>query len=507
MKSLRLDCSSGYDSIPVSLIRPVAEILASPLTHIINCGIDQNMFHKAWKINKITPVPKIEHPTVNDDYRPVSVLPILSKVYERLVCKQFVKYIDEKNIYKDTMSGFRANHSTDTLLLKIRDDIIKSMNRGEVTLAVLADYSKAFDTMNFSILIPKLSKIGFSKDSIRWVVSYLTNRYQYIQIDDKFSKKLPVLFGVPQGSVLGPILFNIYVSDLQNNVSSNTSQYADDTSFYEHAPVKGLKECAKKVNDALNDLNGWSRDCGLLLNPKKSKFMLFSSKRMSTVHSLNDGNVCEIIQDDNPLERVSDYKLLGVIFNEHLDWTNHFQNVTKACYTKLAQLRKIKRFTPYHIRKQLAESLILSKLDYCNSLFPNAPQYLLNRLQKIQNSAASFVIGKYSTRIDVIELKWLPIRARIDYSILKLVYKRLHKETLPVYLTLKKNVPRRTLRSSSGEDIYLSIPLETNTFEGVASRLFNGLPKMIRAEANKITYNNLCKAYLLDRELTKVLSS
>ena len=209
LKWLRLDCSSGYDGIPVKLLKPVAEFLASPLTHIINTGITNQMFHKLWKINKITPIPKIDNPVTNDDYRPVSVLPILG-----------------------------TNHSTQTLLLKIRDDIQKSLNRGEITIAVLADYSKAFDTMNFAKLIPKLHKVGFSNNALRWVVSYLTGRYQFVQIDDKQSISLPVLFGVPQGSIMGPILFNLYVSDLQDNVISNTSQYADDTSFYEHATVK-----------------------------------------------------------------------------------------------------------------------------------------------------------------------------------------------------------------------------------------------------------------------------
>ena len=144
--------------------------------YIINNGIDANLFHKAWKINKIAPVPKNDHPRTSDDYRPISVLPVLSKIYERLVCRQFIKFIERNHVYKDTMSGFRSNHSTDTLLLKIRDDIIKSMNHGEITLAVLADYSKAFDTMNFAKLIPKLHKIGFSKNAIKWVVSYLTDR-------------------------------------------------------------------------------------------------------------------------------------------------------------------------------------------------------------------------------------------------------------------------------------------------------------------------------------------
>ena len=129
IKSLRLDCSSGYDNIPINLIRPVAESLASPLTYIINNGIDAKLFHKAWE--------KKDHPRTSDDYRPISVLPVLSKIYERLVCRQFIKFIERNHVYKDTMSGFRSNHSIDTLLLKIRDDIIKSINHGELTLAFL----------------------------------------------------------------------------------------------------------------------------------------------------------------------------------------------------------------------------------------------------------------------------------------------------------------------------------------------------------------------------------
>ena len=210
-------------------------------------------------------------------------------------------------------------------------------------------------------------------------VSYLTDRHQFVQVDDNQSASLPVIFGVPQGSIIGSILFNLYVSDLQDNVISNVSQYSDDTSFYGHTTVKQLKQCAEKVTNTLNELNSWSCDSDLLLNPKKSKFMLFSSKRLSRTHNLQDSNICEIKQNNLQLERVTEYKLLGIEFNEHLDWSNHFQNVIKSCYAKLAQLRKIKRYTSYNVRKQLAHSLIISKLDYCNLLFHNTPVYALNR--------------------------------------------------------------------------------------------------------------------------------
>jgi len=184
-------------------------------------GITEQKFHQQWKIGKITPIPKIDDAETPDQYRPVTVLPVLSKVYERLIAKQVCSYVEENNIYKSTMSGFRKNHSTTTLLMKMRDDILKAMNRGEVTLAVFLDYSKAFDTVDYKVLLSKLRKLGFSRKATTWMLSYLTNRKQFVQVDDTKSTEETVLFGVPQGSVLGPILFNLYTVDLQD-VSRST---------------------------------------------------------------------------------------------------------------------------------------------------------------------------------------------------------------------------------------------------------------------------------------------
>ena len=197
LHSFRSDCSSGYDSISFKNIKPVIDDIASPLTFIINSGIKANYYHNAWKIQRITPVPKINTPTEFTDYRPVSILPILWKVYERLICKQIVSYIDDNLLYKPTMSGFRRNHSTTTLLLKIREDIMKAIEKGEVTLTVFADFSKAFDTVDFSTILTKLHQLNFLTDSLKWFLSYFSDRYQFVQIDDKKSVMKPVFFGVP----------------------------------------------------------------------------------------------------------------------------------------------------------------------------------------------------------------------------------------------------------------------------------------------------------------------
>ena len=162
-------------------------------------------------------MPKNELPTDVDYYRPISVLPVLSKIYERLVLTQLLEYIQQWNVLRDTVSGYWQEHSTSTILLRIRDDIIKAMKKGEVTLIAFADFSKAFDTVNYRAILKLLHSIGFSHGALTWIFNYLSGRRQFVQINDKQSSILDVYFGVPKGSILGPVLFNLYVNNLQSN--------------------------------------------------------------------------------------------------------------------------------------------------------------------------------------------------------------------------------------------------------------------------------------------------
>ena len=328
IKNLRTDCSAGYDNLPVSLIKPIADHLASPLTHIINTGIAENTFHQQWKIGKVTPIPKTEQSTTPDQFRPVTVLPILSKIFERLMAKQIVDYIDQHQIYKQTQSGFRKRHSTETLLMKIRDDIVGAMNKGEVTLVAFLDYSKAFDTVDYKTLLTKLRKIGFSNKAALLMLSYLSDRRQFVQIDDKKSDYGKVLFGVPQGSILGPILFNLYTVDLQENVDGgSTNQYADDTTIYEHCKSRNIPTAIINLNQRLDQLQQWSTANNLAFNNKKTKIMLLSTSRMAQLHDLTnpDHATFHIYHTDQLIERVPVYKLLGIQFDENLNWEKSYR--------------------------------------------------------------------------------------------------------------------------------------------------------------------------------------
>ena len=184
---------------------------------------------------------------------------MVSKVYERLIFRQLSDFIDKNDVLNGNISAYRKGQSTTTVLQAIRNDIVKAMKRSEVTMMILADFSKAFDKICFRNLITKMSKLGFSRDFLIWTLNYDTHRKQFVQIDDTCSEVKNVNFGVPQGSILGPVLFNIYVADLQDNANIKCFQYADDTTIYDHVKISDLNSCRNTIYQSINQVSGLRR--------------------------------------------------------------------------------------------------------------------------------------------------------------------------------------------------------------------------------------------------------
>lgn len=256
LKQLCTDCSTGPDQLPARFVKLVAEHLAGPLTTIINNCISKLYFSRAWKLARISPIPKVDTPVTEDDLRPVSILPVLSKVFEKLVASQMTDFCSRESLLRDTISSFRKGHSTSTVLLGTRDDLLSAMKRREVTLMVLADFSKAFNTFCFKTVISKLHHLGFSKNVLEWLANYLCGRKQYVQIDDGKSSPVFSEFGIPQGSILGPMLFNLYVADLQDILPPTVKsfQYADDTTIYSSCTAPQITSQAESMNATLASL-------------------------------------------------------------------------------------------------------------------------------------------------------------------------------------------------------------------------------------------------------------
>ena len=378
----------------------------------------------------------------------------------------------------------------------IRDDLIRAMKKGEVTLMVMADFSKAFDTVHYGTLLTKLHTLGFSKSFLTWLTSYLSNRSHYVQIDDRSSSSHNIQFGVPQGSILGPLLFNLYVEDLQDIFPENitTFQYADDTNVYSSCRAVDLPILANGFNSTLEKLSSWSCNSNLALNPDKTKTMVISTRQMAHFHSLDtyepNLHISQIM-----LQRVASARLLGVQLQQNLQWEEHINSISRSCYNTLCTLRKIKNFTDFKLRKYLAQSLILSKIDYCDTVFYPLPNCLMKRLQKLQFAAGSFVTGHYiKDTAEIVKIGWLPMKQRREYNLLKLVYKALYLPSWPSYLKLKLVPIVRTLRSNSAKR--LVVPLEKGTFQDSAAELFNSLPDHIRNSQDRNYYLREVHKYL-----------
>ena len=375
------------------------------------------------------------------------------------------------------------------------------MHRGEVTIMVFADFSKAFDTVHFDIIIRKLHLMGFSQQFLRWIMNYLKGRQQYVQIDDKRSEKLNTNFGVPQGSILGPVLFNLYVADLADHLGEECSchQYADDTTIYKSVKAKDLQNGVTKISNSLKNLVHWSDGSKLAINNDKTKTMLVTTPQMANYHSLRTPGIINISLNNNRnLEVVETYKLLGVHFGNTLRWEKHVNEIVSSCYASLAILRKLRNMAPFQLRKQLVESLILSKLDYCDVVYYALPSKLLKRLQRVQSSALCFITGKFSREEDVLKLGWLPMMERRDWHLLIATFKALNDQRWPEYASLKRYNPGRSGLRSCSQDL-LETPVIKDTFQFSAAKCFNNLPHALRAEKNFRTFRNETKILLFER--------
>ena len=438
---------------------------------------------------RITPIPKTNGSVSVPNMRPISILPVLSKVYERLVHHQVIDYIESRTLFKDNISGFRKGHSTTTVLLGIRDDIVHAMKRGEVTLMVLADFSKAFDTIKYKTVLKKLGLLGFSKDYLKWTIQYLTGRKHFVQIDDNKSELCTVNFGAPQGSIMGPLIFNLYVTDLQSCMDNvKCHQYADDTTFYKHCKPVDLQSTVTELSTGMGKLEVWSREANLIINPEKTEVMLLSTSQLSKVHHLDIANI-DIAANNTTLKRVPTTKLLGSHIHEHLNWEENVKHVAASCYATLTSIRKLKKTLPFHIKKNLVQALVLSKLYYNDIVYYSLPDYLSKRLQRVQKAAAGFVLGRYASTGDILlKLKWLPVKEQREWNLLKTTHKAIHNTNWPNYLKLNVFQHSKCLRSSNG--LQLERPLISNTLQDQASHVFNLLPEDVR---NCSDFTTFCK--------------
>lgn len=376
----------GTDLIPLSILKTSLCVTLPYITEIFNCCITTSEFPDDWKIAKVIPIGKTDNPMTEKDYRPISILCALSKVFESVLSNQLNEYLIRKKLLCPFQSGYRKACSTITALIKIENDIREALDNKLVTVMVLLDFSKAFDSIDHRLLCNKL-KQNFKLDhcSVNLIRSYLTARMQYVDFENQQSDNISVPSGVPQGSILGPLLFSLYINDLPNAISfSKFHLYADDCQLYISGHPSDISDIINQINTDIHSILEWCGHNGLVLNAKKTQSIIFSTKRTN----LSDPPV--IIVGNDSVEYTNVVKNLGILMDSRFNWNAQVNAVCSKVYNSLHSLVTLRYCTPQHIRVQLARSLIIPLFDYGDILFSLVSKKNLNKLNLAYNAVTRY---------------------------------------------------------------------------------------------------------------------
>ena len=359
IESLKSKFSYGHDKISNRLLKYVKHELAHPLKLIINQSFEHAIFPELLKIAKVTPLHKKNNDQIFDNYRPISVLPSVSKVFERIMYNQIYDFFSANKIFFTSQYGFRKSHSTELAALELVNRILIEMDKNRLPINIYLDLSKAFDTLDHDILMHKLSYYGFKNKSYDLLNCYLTNRKQYVEINGTTSKLLNLKCGVPQGSILGPLLFIIYINDITNATTKfHPIIYADDTTLSATLNSFGNEnEIAMNINNELKAISDWLKINKLSLNINKTKAMIFHSEQRNVP-------LPDLFIEETVIEFVNEFNFLGLTIDKHLKWKKHTDQVSKKLSKTLGVMTKLKNFLPTNVLRTIYNSLIHSYINY-----------------------------------------------------------------------------------------------------------------------------------------------
>ena len=502
MKSKSSTCPT--DPLPTWLIKKHCDITAPVVTKIINNSLTSGSFHDCWKTSVVRPL--IKKPgagTALSNYRPVSNLPFISKIAEKSALHQFVPYIDSHKLIPDYQSAYRKHFSTETAVLKLVNDVLWAMESQEVTSFLAIDLSAAFDTVDHHILLNVLNS-GFrvTGSALNWFNSYLSTRKFYVKINEATSKPNRVECSVPQGSVAGPVLFTAYSSTLASSLKDsnvNIMGYADDHALYKSFTTSNENDNLKSLVSSMASVKSWMNSNKLKMNDSKTEFVYFGSRQQ-----LLKCHTESIEIDQCNVERTKSVKYLGAVLDQHLSFQDHIKQKCKIAALNIQYIGSIRKHLSQESANQLALSMVLSHLDYCNSVLAGLPASTIKKAQNIQNWAAKVVLkrNRYdsSTRA-LYDLHWLPVQYRINYKIAVMVFKCLNNMA-PSYLQdllVIKSHPRRTRASGSSSLIIPFTKCSTfahRSFSVQGPSIWNSLPSDVKLSDNLNIFRKNLKTFL-----------
>ena len=466
--------SCGPDNIPVIVLQRCAPELSAVLSKLFNKCISESCFPSCWKTASVVPIFKNQGDRASPlNYRPISLLNIISKVFESLINKSLVSHLESNGLFSDAQYGFRSKRSTADLLTVITERISASLDKkGEARLVAL-DISKAFDRVWHPGLLHKLRSYGISGKIFDTIKSFLSDRKLRVVLDGQHSSTYVVTSGVPQGSILGPILFLLFINDLPDHIMSKVAIFADDTSIYSCADKK-LDEAdritaANEVTSDLAKVSSWGKDWLVNFNTKKTHLL--------SVNNYKNTHDAPISMDENNLTEDESIRLLGLSISSNLSWSDYISSIAKSSSRKVGSLFRARRSLSPEAILHLYKATIRPCMEYCCHLWAGAPANSLSLLDKVQNRVCNLIGPQLAAKLQ-------PLSHRRNVASLSLFYKYFNKKCSTELSSLVPRLrPRvRTTRQSSNAHPYtVQIPKSTkslyaSSFFPRTSNLWNLLP-------------------------------
>ena len=494
--------AAGLDNLPGIFLKDGAEIISAPVTQLCNLSISHSSFPNECKTAKLIPLYKKGSKLCPKNYRPISLLPLLSKIIEKVIHDQTQKFLNENDILYRFQSGFRKNYSTDLCLSFLNDKIIKGFDKGLLTGMILIDLQKAFDTINHTIFFDKMKALGFSEQVINWFQSYLSNRTFQVAINNQFSSCGNLTCGVPQGSILGPLIFLLYVNDMNQAVDCDLFLYADDSCLvFQH---KNVKDIEIQLNKNFSNLCDWFVDNKLSIHfgEDKTKSILFTPRsKINKVDKLN------IAYKHINIKQYSKVTYLGCILDESLSGESMAIYVMDKINKKIKFLYRKSQFLTSPLRRLLCNALIQPHFDYaCLAWFPNLNKGLKKKIQITQNKCMRFCLQLGSKShmgyLEFEKINWLPIEDRFDQCVSTHVYKFFHKRC-PSYIAEVFNPSEGNCITTRSSYLKLIQPFRrTNlgqrslSYQGPS--IWNKIPDNVKQSCSVNSFKHNLKRYYFD---------
>ena len=505
LSTLNVNKSSGTDNLGPRILKLCAPIIYKVVAYLINLSIKTSIFPDKLKEARITPIHKKGDKSEPCNYRPISILPTLSKIFEKHMASQIKNYVSEFNLLQKEQSGFREHHSCMTALTKMTETWLSEMDSGNLTGTVLLDFSKAFDLVNHNILLHKLKVYKFSEQTLALLKSYLLGRTQEVRIGKFDSEKRNILAGVPQGSVLGPLLFILFINDLPLHIEhSNIDIFADDATL--HNSSKDIRNINSDLQIDVNNVLEWCKRNNMVLNENKTKGILIgTSQRLSRCQS-----TLEIAVNNHKIECSEYEKLLGINIDQCLSFVKHIDYVCQNLTSKISLLYKIKQYLPLETRKLYYNAYILPVMDYCLTVWGSASKSQLDRILKLQKRAARIILDMPpdAPSMPLFEkLGWLTVYERLEYNKAIVLYKSTHHLT-PSYISDLfefQSSHNYHVRSVSNNNMLIkrhNSKIFEKSLQYVGPRLWNSLPQVIRDSPSLQSFKTAISQFIISKRIT-----